>query len=69
MLPEALADLLYHYHMNNMYTCDHSTCKRGLFSAHFIRFSGPFIMEFVGCTTGGFLVFIRIENSQYSFYI
>ena len=42
-------DLLYHYHMDNMYTCNiHSTCKRGLVSAKFTRFSGPFIMEFIG---------------------
>ena len=38
-------DLLYHYHMDNMYTCN---IKRGLVSAKCTRFSGLFIMEFIG---------------------
>ena len=40
-------DLLYHYHADNMYTCN-ITVKGELVSAHCTRFSGPFIMEFIG---------------------
>ena len=59
-------DLLYHYHMDNMYTlytCNmHSTCKRGLVSAKFTRFSGPFIMEFIDFLSQNML--LRHENVQ-----
>ena len=64
MLPEASIDLLYHYNMDNMYTCNITaqSCKRGLVSAKYTRFSGPFIMEFIGFLSQNML--LRHEKVQ-----
>ena len=45
-----------------IYMLHHKTCKRGLVSAHFAMFSGPFLMEFVGGLSQNML--FRHENVQ-----
>ena len=54
-------DLLYHYHMDNIHTCNITAhVKGGLVSAKFTRFPGPFIMEFIGFLSQNML--LRHEN-------